>query len=59
MKGETLKQGLIQAALGLILLAGSSVLLHLLDGQRTAIAHAIIFITHFVTTQLPQFLDKL
>ena len=40
MKGETLKQGLIQAALGLILLAGSSVLLHLLDGQRTAIARA-------------------
>jgi hypothetical protein len=40
MKGGTLKQGLIQAALGLILLAGSSVLLHLLDGQRTAVARA-------------------
>lgn len=40
MKGRTLKQGLIQAALGLILLAGSSVLLHLLDGQRTAVARA-------------------
>ena len=40
MKGRILKQGLIQAALGLILLAGSSVLLHLLDGQRTAVARA-------------------
>ncbi len=40
MKGGTLKQGLIQSALGLILLAGSSVLLHLLDGQRTAVARA-------------------
>lgn len=40
MKGRTLKQGLIQAALGLILLAGSSVLLHLLDDQRTAVARA-------------------
>jgi hypothetical protein len=39
-EGRTLKQGLIQAALGLILLAGSSVLLHLLDGQRTAVARA-------------------
>ena len=36
----TLKQGLIQAAFGLILLAGSSALLHLLDGQRTAVARA-------------------
>ncbi len=40
MKGRTLKQGVIQAALGLMLLAGSSVLLHLLDGQRTAVARA-------------------
>lgn len=40
MKGRTLTQGLIQAALGLILLAGSSVLLHFLDGQRTAVARA-------------------
>ncbi|MEK6804417.1 MAG: hypothetical protein AABZ34_17415 [Nitrospirota bacterium] len=40
MKRTTMKQGLIQAALGLILLAGSSVLLHLLDGQRTAVARA-------------------
>ena len=36
----TLKQGLFQAVFGLILLAGSSVLLHLLDGQRTAVARA-------------------
>lgn len=40
MKGRILTQGLIQAALGLMLLAGSSVLLHLLDGQRTAVARA-------------------
>jgi len=40
MKGTSMKQGLIHAALGVILLAGSSVLLHLLDGQRTAVARA-------------------
>ena len=37
---STVKQGLIQAVFGLILLVGSSVLLHLLDGQRTAVARA-------------------
>ena len=37
---STVKQDLIQAVFGLILLAGSSVLLHLLDGQRTAVARA-------------------
>lgn len=40
MKGSSLTQGLIQAAFGLILLTGSSVLLYLLDGQRTALARA-------------------
>ena len=40
MKSRTLTQGLIQTALGLMLLAGSSVLLYLLDGQRTAVARA-------------------
>lgn len=40
MRIPTLKRGLIQVVFGLILLAGSSVLLHLLDGQRTAVARA-------------------
>ena len=37
---SSLKQGLAQVLFGLMLLAGSSVLLHLLDGQRTAVARA-------------------
>lgn len=37
---STLKRGLVQAVFGLILLACSSVLLYLLDGQRTAVARA-------------------
>ena len=37
---SSLKQGLVQVVFGLMLLASSSVLLHLLDGQRTAVARA-------------------
>lgn len=40
MKGRTVKQGLMHGVVGLILLAGASMVLHLLDGQRTAVARA-------------------
>lgn len=40
MKSRTVKQWLIQAVCGLSLLAGASMALHLLDGQRTAVARA-------------------
>ncbi len=40
MKGRTVKQWLVQAVFGLSLLAGASMVLHLLDGQRAAVARA-------------------